>query len=75
MLNWCVLNQCFVKSLSAQMLVHFLKFMALIRTKDCAVFYYYSLICAKVCAVFFMIMALICTKVCAIFMFMALMHT
>ena len=52
MLNWCVLNQCFVKSLSAQMLVHFLKFMALIRTKDCAVFYYYSLICAKVCAVF-----------------------
>ena len=40
MLNWCVLNQCFVKSLSAQMLVHFLKFMALIRTKDCAVFLY-----------------------------------
>ena len=54
MLNWCVLNQSFVKSLNAQMLVHFLKFMALIRTKDCAVFYIYvmTLICTKHCAVF-----------------------
>ena len=56
MLNWCVLNQCFVKSLSAQMLVHLFKVYGLDPYEGlCSFFYIYvmTLICTKLCAVFY----------------------
>ena len=55
MLNWCVLNQSFVKSLSAQILEQFFQVYGLDPYEGLCSFYIHvkTLFCPKVCAISF----------------------